>query len=83
MSWFFCSFGLTPTVLFFLLDQKETKNQGCIFFAKIVRLVSEGAETRFAQTAAPSFRYNPPNFFTQKKRGRSCWFLSGLRLWSV
>jgi len=50
-----------------LLDQKETKNQGCIFFAKIVRLVSEGAETRFAQTAAPSFRYKPPNFFTQKK----------------
>jgi hypothetical protein len=63
---------LTSTVLFFLLDQKETKNQGCIFFAKIVRLVSEGAETRFAQTAAPSFRYNPPNFFTQKKRGRFC-----------
>ena len=37
-------------------------------------LVAEGAETRFAQTAAPSFRYKPPDFFTQKKRGRSCWF---------
>ncbi|WP_073399310.1 hypothetical protein [Bacteroides luti] len=58
-----------------MLDQKETKNQGCIFFAKIVRLVAEGAETRFAQTAAPSFRYNPPNFFTQKKRGQSFWSL--------
>jgi hypothetical protein len=67
--------GFIATVLFFLLDQKETKNQGCIFFAKIVRLVSEGAETRFAQTAAPSFRYKPPNFFTQKKRGRSFWSL--------
>ena len=53
--------------LFFCLDTKEPKGQGCIFFAKIVRLVSEGAETRFAQTAAPSFRYKPPNFFTQKK----------------
>jgi hypothetical protein len=30
-------------------------------------LVSEGAETRFAQTTAPSLRYKPPNFFTQKK----------------
>jgi hypothetical protein len=45
---------LIATAFFFLLDQKETKNQGCIFFAKIVRLVSEGAETRFAQTTAPS-----------------------------
>jgi hypothetical protein len=64
-----------------LLDQKETKNQGCIFFAKIVMLVSEGAETRFAQTAAPSFRYNPPNFFTQKKRGRSFWSLGFAISW--
>jgi len=55
------------TGLFFWLEPKETKGQGCIFFAKIVRLVAEGAETRFAQTTAPSFRYNPPNFFTQKK----------------
>jgi len=54
-------------VLFFWLDPKETKGQGCIFFAKIVRFVAEGAETRFAQTAAPSCRYNPPDFFTQKK----------------
>jgi hypothetical protein len=45
---------LIATAFFFLLDQKETKNQGCIFFAKIVMLVSEGAETRFAQTTAPS-----------------------------
>jgi len=30
-------------------------------------LVAEGAETRFAQTTAPSSRYNPPDFFTQKK----------------
>jgi hypothetical protein len=59
--------GFIATVLFFCLDAKETKNQGCIFFAKIVMLVAEGAETRFAQTAAPSFRYKPPNFFTQKK----------------
>jgi hypothetical protein len=28
---------------FFSLDGKETKGQGCIFFAKIVRLVAEGA----------------------------------------
>jgi hypothetical protein len=61
--------------LFFSLDRKEPKDQGCIFFAKIVRIAAEGAETRFAQTAAPSFRCNPPNFFTQKKRGRSCWLL--------
>jgi hypothetical protein len=52
--------------LFFSLDRKEPKDQGCIFFAKIVRLVAEGAETRFAQTAAPSSRYIPPDFFTQK-----------------
>jgi len=62
-------------VLFFWLEPKETKVQGCIFFAKIVRFVAEGAETRFAQTAAPSCRYNPPDFFTQKKRGRSFWSL--------
>jgi len=74
---------LIATGLFFLLDQKETKNQGCIFFAKIGSFAAEGAETRFAQTAAPSFRYKPPNFFTQKKRGRSCWFLSVLRLWGM
>jgi hypothetical protein len=66
--------------LFFSLDGKETKGQGCIFFAKI-RLVAEGAETRFAQTTAPSSRYNPPDFFTQKKRGRSFWFLNVLRFW--
>ena len=64
---FLFSFALSATVLFFCLDAKETKNQGCIFFAKIERLVSEGGETRFAQTAPPSFRYNPPDFFTQKK----------------
>jgi len=68
--------------LFFCLDTKEPKGQGCIFFAKIVRLVAEGAETRFAQTTAPSLRYKPPNFFTQKKRGRFFWFLSVLRLWT-
>ena len=76
------SFGLIATVLFFSLDGKETKGQGCIFFAKIVRLVSEGAETRFAQTAAPSFRYKPPDFFTQKKRGRFFGLLSVLRFWT-
>jgi len=61
-KWYFLLF-----YLFFSLDGKETKGQGCIFFAKIVRLVAEGAETRFAQTTAPSLRYIPPNFFTQKK----------------
>jgi len=53
--------------MFFSLDGKEPKGQGCIFLAKIARLVSEGAETRFAQTTAPSLRCKPPNFFTQKK----------------
>ena len=51
----------------FALMQKKQKIKAAFFFAKIVMLVSEGAETRFAQTAAPSFRYKPPNFFTQKK----------------
>jgi len=74
--WCFIGFSL-----FFSLDGKETKGQGCIFFAKIERPVAEGAETRFAQTTAPSSRYNPPDFFTQKKRGRSTRLLSGLRLW--
>jgi len=74
-----CSFALIATALFFCLDAKETKNQGCIFFPKIERPVAEGAETRFAQTAAPSSRYIPPDFFTQKKRGRSFWFLSELQ----
>jgi len=59
----------------FALMQKKQKIQGCIFFAKIERPVAEGAETRFAQTAAPSLRYNPPDFFTQKKRGQSFWSL--------
>jgi len=81
-KWYFLLF-----YLFFWLDPKETKGQGCIFFAKIVRLVAEGAETRFAQTAAPSLRYNPPNFFTQKKRGRFFWSLgfaiARVGLWSV
>jgi len=40
-----------------------------------VRLVAEGAETRFAQTTAPSSHYKPPDFFTQKKRDRFFWSL--------
>jgi len=59
--------GFIGFSLFFWLEPKETKVQGCIFFAKIVRLVAKGAQTRFAQTVAPSSRYIPHNFFTQKK----------------
>ena len=40
--------------LFFLLDQKETKNQGCTNFTKISERGAKGAKTRCAQTAAPS-----------------------------
>jgi len=45
---------LDATGLFFLLDQKETKNQGCTNFTKICERGAKGAKTRCAQTAAPS-----------------------------
>jgi len=40
--------------LFFSLDRKEPKDQGCTNFTKISKRGAKGAETRCAQTAAPS-----------------------------
>jgi hypothetical protein len=51
--------------LFFWLEPKETKVQGCTYFTKIMLHSAEGAQTRFAQTVAPSSRSIPHNFFTQ------------------
>jgi hypothetical protein len=58
------SFALIATVLFFCLDAKETKNQGCTNFTKIRERGAKGAETRCAQTAAPSLRSPHPDFLT-------------------
>jgi len=52
-------------LLFFWLEPKETKVQGCTYFAKISLHSAEGAQTRFAQTVAPSSRSIPSDFFTQ------------------
>ena len=41
-------------ILFFSLDGKETKGQGCTNFTKISERGAKGSETRCAQTAAPS-----------------------------
>jgi len=66
--------GFIATVLFFLLDQKETKKSRLAFFflPKIVMPVAEGAETlASAQTTGPLlFRLpNLPISSRQKKRG--------------
>jgi hypothetical protein len=47
-------FVLIATVLFFSLDGKETKGQGCTNFTKISERGAKGGETRCAQTAPPS-----------------------------
>jgi hypothetical protein len=41
---FVASIILFLTALFFLLDQKETKNQGCTYFAKIMLHSAEEKE---------------------------------------
>jgi len=48
----------------FALMQKKHKNQGCTNFTKIRERGAKGAETRYAQTAAPSLRSPHPDFLT-------------------
>jgi len=72
----------------FCLIKKKQKIKAAFFLREeIGRIVAKRRGCCLSEASFSTFRYNPSNFFTQKKRGRSCWSLgyaiARVGLWGV